>query len=251
MTLNKVLNTGNGMTISEILSDVDHSIIIGDYEYTAIVDRSYDMVSELQSEKSEIGLECSDHTYIAPMSINYKIVVSKINITEFDKLMQLYLNKVVTTLVCGICNLSACIISSLSITDNSSDTITLAITIDEIQFGMVTSISETDSRFQLLYDKSLGNNNTTLLVTSDDVLTTVDADSTNYRSYLDLTSTQFVGIISEKTPIQGSGSTVLVNNNNFGYISYLREETETGENIEFDSNVTTANHIDDITILYS
>lgn len=250
MSLNKYLDTGNGLSLSDIFNNIDFTIKLDGYEYTAVIDRNYTLSSDVQSEKSEKGLEYCDHAYIAPTSISYKIIVSKLDLTEFNKLIHLYSEKIVTNLMCSICNLSSCIISDLSVDDSYADIITINITIDEIKFGTVTTILPSDSRFQLLSETLLGSNSVDLAITTDDVTSNETANSENYYEYLDIESTKYVGISSGGFPFQGSGYTVAVNNGNFGYLSYLKNELETKKTLESSSLVSTASHVDNITDLY-
>jgi len=154
MGVNKYLDTST-TSISELYDSPQMVVTIDGYEYTAITSRSYSFKTTTPTKIVGNGFDYSKHSTVQPMDVSYTIVVSKIDMSEYNKLVSLLNNRILFKLTSMIYNAPSCLITQIKISDENFDTFILSVDIKEINTSILTSSStSTNMSIQIFSDEN-------------------------------------------------------------------------------------------------
>ena len=185
----KLINQNIGSAES-ILNQVQMDVSINNVIYTAVTDRDYSLSATVPTQIAENGFEYSDHAIIQPMSFDFTIIVSKIDLTEYNTLRDLFLNKTIFAVESLPFTRTQCIIKDFRVSDDMFDSLTLKISVAEILFSYLYTISSTDTRLQL-FDSTTTTNTASAnaAISTDTVLSPGNVNESTVNSQLSDTET--------------------------------------------------------------
>lgn len=154
MVVNKYLDTST-TSISELYDSPQMVVTIDGYEYTAITSRSYSFKTTTPTKIVGNGFDYSKHSTVQPMDVSYTIVVSKIDMSEYNKLVILLNTRTLFKLTSMIYNAPSCLITKIQVSDENFDTFILSVDIKEINTSILTSSSSsTNMSIQIFSDEN-------------------------------------------------------------------------------------------------
>lgn len=151
----KILRTssadfGRNVNLQAMMNSSQFKVYINGETYIAITSKSYNIQNNIQSETCENGMEYSDHVFSTPTEISFDIYVSKSNLTEFNKLQRLYINREVISVKSLVYDCKEAQITSFTVDDNLFDVYVIRLSIAEIYYGDTTVLDSMDERFQIV-----------------------------------------------------------------------------------------------------
>lgn len=151
----KILRTssadfGRNVNLQAMMNSSQFKVYINGETYIAITSKSYNILNDIQSETCENGMEYSDHVFSTPTDISFDIYVSKSNLTEFNKLQRLYINREVISVKSLVYDCKEAQITSFTVDDNLFDVYVIRLSITEIYYGDTTELDSMDERFQIV-----------------------------------------------------------------------------------------------------
>lgn len=151
----KILRTssadfGRNVNLQAMMNSGQFKVYINGETYIAITSKSYNILNDIQSETCENGMEYSDHVFSTPTDISFDIYVSKSNLTEFNKLQRLYINREVISVKSLVYDCKEAQITSFTVDDNLFDVYVIRLSISEIYYGDTTELDSMDERFQIV-----------------------------------------------------------------------------------------------------
>lgn len=151
----KILRTssadfGRNVNLQAMMNSSQFKVYINGETYIAITSKSYSILNDIQSETCENGMEYSDHVFSTPTDISFDIYVSKSNLTEFNKLQRLYINREVISVKSLVYDCKEAQITSFTVDDNLFDVYVIRLSITEIYYGDTTELDSMDERFQIV-----------------------------------------------------------------------------------------------------
>lgn len=151
----KILRTssadfGRNVNLQAMMNSSQFKVYINGETYIAITSKSYNILNDIQSETCENGMEYSDHVFSTPTDISFDIYVSKSNLTEFNKLQRLYINREVISVKSLVYDCKEAQITSFTVDDNLFDVYVIRLSIAEIYYGDTTELDSMDERFQIV-----------------------------------------------------------------------------------------------------
>lgn len=163
----KMLNTstadfGRYATVLSMINSSHFKVYVNGIQYTAITSKRYSISNDIQTEKCENGMEYSDHVYSTPLDISFEFYVSKVDLTEFNRLKSLYTNRDIVSIKSIVYDCPQAQFVSFSVTDNLMDVYVIQIDVAEIYYGDVSALSSMDERFQIVSGYNKYNVSTTV-----------------------------------------------------------------------------------------
>lgn len=151
----KILRTssadfGRNVNLQAMMNSSQFKVYINGETYIAITSKSYNILNDIQSETCENGMEYSDHVFSTPTDISFDIYVSKSNLTEYNKLQRLYINREVISVKSLVYDCKEAQITSFTVDDNLFDVYVIRLSIAEIYYGDTTELDSMDERFQIV-----------------------------------------------------------------------------------------------------
>lgn len=137
------------ISIRDYLRNSKYRVTIDGHEYTAITDKAYDFKTTSPSRIVQRGFEYTKFSIVQPCIITYSIVVSKIDTTEYERLKDLATSRRRFRLSNSVYTIENCVIASISIQDDSFDTLTLEVTIQEINTSLMFAAEDASTIFQM------------------------------------------------------------------------------------------------------
>ena len=137
------------ISIRDYLRNSKYRVTIDGHEYTAITDKAYDFKTTSPSRIVQRGFEYTKFSIVQPCAITYSIVVSKIDTTEYGRLKDLAVSRRRFRLSNSVYTIENCVIASISIQDDSFDTLTLEVSIQEINTSLMFAAEDAATIFQM------------------------------------------------------------------------------------------------------
>ena len=137
------------ISIRDYLRNSKYRVTIDGHEYIAITDKAYDFKTTSPSRIVQRGFEYTKFSIVQPCIITYSIVVSKIDTTEYERLKDLAVSRRRFRLSNSVYTIENCVISSISIQDDSFDTLTLEVSIQEINTSLMFAAEDAATIFQM------------------------------------------------------------------------------------------------------
>lgn len=187
-------------TTNESLSYLQKfQIIIDGYEYTAVQDRRYSFETTSPSRIIQSGFDYSGHSVVQPATVSYTIIVSKYDRAELNRLLELQSSRKPFKLVNPVYVIQSCILTSISITDESIDVLKLGVSFQELNGSISETYTDTsDLGFQMFSDRNLGSR-----ASQPDESTTFNVDKSNTVETYEEIQENIPALIEPETPIKG------------------------------------------------
>lgn len=140
------------VSLRDYFANGKYRITIDGYEYTAITERTYDFQTTSPSRIVQRGFDYTKYSIVQPCVITYTIVVSKLNTTEYDRLLKLSVSMQRFKVTNSVYSVDNCILRSIVVADENFDALILDVTIQEINTSLMFAAEDSSTIFQMFSD---------------------------------------------------------------------------------------------------